>query len=229
MSEEKFLIYPDAQNNFSKEFRAMFLLKFTRELIKHSGTGDILELKNILEQEKKEAPKSSEKIKKIEQEIEKDFPISLEDISKKPIFQTQRIPVVVKRTAQQRVLRIPEPRLPLRFQYLRPTPTNIQIDLGKINALVMDPSVRNIECNGPDENISVSGAMGEKKTGIILSKEDIDEIINKFSTTAKIPVHYGVLRIVVGRLILSAIISDVVGSKFIIKKMMYSQGGFGNF
>jgi len=66
--------------------------------------------------------------------------------------------------------------------------------------------------------------MGTKRTNIILNKEEIDQIIKKFSETAKIPLYEGIFRVVVGKLILSAIISDVIGSKFIIKKMMYSPG-----
>ena len=91
----------------------------------------------------------------------------------------------------------------------------------KLNPLIKDPAVRTIEVN-PDEKVIVTGTMGTKPTSIILSKEDIDKIIKKFSETAKIPVYEGIFRVVVGKLILSAIISDVVGSKFIIKKMMYS-------
>ena len=65
--------------------------------------------------------------------------------------------------------------------------------------------------------------MGVKKTNIVLDKEDIDQIIKAFSEKARIPIHGGILKMVVGRLVLSAIISEIIGSKFIIKKMAYSQ------
>ena len=64
--------------------------------------------------------------------------------------------------------------------------------------------------------------MGTKRTNIILSKEDISDVIKKFSETTKIPLQEGIFRVAIGKLILSAIISEVIGSKFIIKKMMYS-------
>ncbi|MEJ2268006.1 MAG: hypothetical protein P8X70_02940 [Nanoarchaeota archaeon] len=64
--------------------------------------------------------------------------------------------------------------------------------------------------------------MGVKPTGIILNKKEIDKVIKTFSEKSMIPIHEGVFRVVVGRLILSAIISEVTGSKFIIKKMFYS-------
>ena len=63
-----------------------------------------------------------------------------------------------------------------------------------------------------------------KKKPIKKSKEEIEEIIKKFSETAKIPVHEGVFKVVVGKLIFSAVISNIIGSKFIIRKMVYNPG-----
>ncbi|GAI79041.1 unnamed protein product, partial [marine sediment metagenome] len=51
----------------------------------------------------------------------------------------------------------------------------------KLNPLIQDPLVRVIECNGSEENIVVKGSMGTKPTAIILSKEETDHIIKKFS------------------------------------------------
>lgn len=115
---------------------------------------------------------------------------------------------------------ISDANLPPHIQYLRPTPINKEIDLEKLNPLVNDPMVNIIECYGPEENIVVKGAMGAKKASINLTKEEIDSTIQKFSRESKIPVQEGVFKVVVGRLILMAIISGVVGSKFVIKKMM---------
>lgn len=124
-------------------------------------------------------------------------------------------------------LLIPESRFPSHLQYIQPTPVNKDIELGKLNILVNDPQVKVIECHGPGENITVTGGMGMKKTGIILEKEEIDNIIKKFSEETKIPVQEGIFKVVAGRLIFLAIISDIVGSKFIIKKMLQEQTSYG--
>ncbi len=118
-------------------------------------------------------------------------------------------------------LRIPEPVLPPTFQYLHPYPTPKEVDLGKLNPLLRDNQVRVIECNGEDEPIIVEGTMGRKITKIILNKEEIDEIIRRFSEEGKIPIKHGIHRIVVGRLIFSAIVSEIVSTKFIIRKMTF--------
>ena len=114
---------------------------------------------------------------------------------------------------------VPEVRLPDRFSYLKPVATERRIFLGKIDALVEDPFVKIIECDGPEERIVVKGNMGEKKTNIILSKEEIDEVVKKFESETRIPTGEGIYKVVFGRLVFLAIISDVVGTKFIIRKL----------
>ena len=117
-------------------------------------------------------------------------------------------------------LTVPETRLPEHFQYLRPIPTRESIDLGKLNPLIKDPMVRVVECSGPEGEITVDGTMGIKKTGIILSRDEISRVIDWFSRASKIPVHEGVFKVVLGNLIFMAIVSEIVGSRFTIKKMI---------
>ena len=220
----------------SEEFRAFFLLQFTKELIKHSGASEVFELKNVLKEKADEEKKDVEKEKKRMQymvkgkgEKIKDVIKKRESLTKKDLFEEFKEPMEIPlkkklfrplpRPPIQRILRIPEPKLPQGLQY-RPVPTNVQIDLGKLNPLVNDSNIKIIECDGPNKNIMVRGTMGRKKTSIVLNKQEVDKIITEFSKTAKIPVQEGFFKVVVGKLILSSIISDVVGSKFIIKKIM---------
>ena len=121
-------------------------------------------------------------------------------------------------------LRIPEPHLPETVRDIRPTPTNREIDLGKLNPLINDSLVKTIEYSGVNDKIIVTGGMGRKSTAISLTKEEADEIVNRFSYASRIPVHEGFFRVALGRLILSAVISNVesIGSKFIITKLPVS-------
>ncbi|MCF7910056.1 hypothetical protein K9L16_00080 [Candidatus Pacearchaeota archaeon] len=118
---------------------------------------------------------------------------------------------------------IPQPAIPERLKYIQPVPSKTQeIDLGKLNPLIKDPMVKIIECNGPGENIIVSGGMGVKPTSIILKKEDIEKIMKTFSEKTKIPLTNGIYKVAYGTLIFSAIISEIIHSKFIIKKIPFS-------
>ena len=197
----------------SDETKVFFLLEFTRELIRNSVKNELIELETILKEEEKDTHQEIiEKIKKranptpTKKEFIEPFPTAIK---------TKRLQIPL--------LRIPEPILPKSLQYLKPAPTKLKIDLGKLNPLIKDPLVNSMECRGTDEPVIVRGRMGVKKTNIILDKEEIDQTIKKFSETAKIPIYGGILKIVVGRLVLSAIISEIIGSKFIIKKMVYFQ------
>jgi len=114
---------------------------------------------------------------------------------------------------------IPETRFPSHIQYIKPVPINKEIDLGKLNPLVNDKFVKIIECYGPNENLFIKGSMGVKKTGITLTDEEIKNIINKFSEETRIPANEGIFKVASGRLMFSAIISETIGSKFIISKM----------
>lgn len=124
-------------------------------------------------------------------------------------------------------LSIPESKFPAYIQYIKPVPVNKDIELGKLNPLINDPMVNLIECYGPGEKIVVQGGMGIKRTGIVLDRDEIDEVIQKFSRETKIPIQEGIFKVVAGRLIFLAIISGIVASKFTIKKMPLEQTNQG--
>ncbi len=219
---------------FSETFRKNFLIIFTRELIKNSNQKEIVQLENILNEDKN-TPKTSfvpqlQQTQQIIQErisppkitpIQREPPQNIKPIQrkvqeiKKPIIQPTR------RFTERQMLFIPEPRLPKHLEYLKPIPINeiSGIDLEKLNPLVKDRAVKVIE-GAPDANVIVMGDMGTKPTRINLTKEDIDKIIQKFSEKSKIPVTEGIYRVVVENLILSAIVSEAIGSRFVIKKIL---------
>jgi hypothetical protein len=206
-------------SEISAGFKRFFLLEFTKELIRHSEKRDILKLQNII-------------IAKEKAPIQPATPPSIQTLepTQKPIvklsapvqvFQSKATIKNAPRKNIQKRLFIPEPKFPQHLSYLSPLPSQkIDIDLWKLNPLIKDPAVRVIEAN-PDEKIIVSGTMGTKPTAIVLSREDIDRVIEKFSEISKIPANEGVYRVIVGNLILAAIVSKVVGSRFIIRKMAF--------
>lgn len=227
------------------QFKKFFLLEFTRQLIRHSASPDAFKLQEALEKEKidrleKEKKKIKERIQEREKEIQKlgEKNLSTSATEVKWGKRTKEIRSIVHpvigmigsretphfnpfiKNFKRVDLSIPESKFPVHIQYIKPSPINKEIELGKINPLIRDSMVRVIECHGPGENLVVQGNMGTKKTGIILSREEINEAIEKFSRETKIPIQEGIFKVVAGRLVLMAIISEVVGSKFIIKKML---------
>lgn len=230
--------------SLSKQQKKFLLLGITRELIRNSG-GYIYTLEKFVEEEEKEAKKFPAKKPETlaelahKKEIEEGGKIlqnerknmrkatGTEEIVaqlKSERYEPSLKPPQIKQQKFLPPLRearlfVPEEKLPQHLEYLKPTPSGKDVDLGKLNPLIKDPQVQVIECQGPDANITVSGTMGTKPTGIFLSRDEISDIIDRFSRESKIPVHEGVFKVVVGRLIFMAIVSEIIGSRFTIKKM----------
>ena len=99
----------------------------------------------------------------------------------------------------------------------RPRPEGFA--LGKIDYLLRDREIQSIECPGPEKNLLVKKYNKVNATKIILSQEEITDILYSFALQARIPVVGGILKAAVGNLVVSAVISEFVGSRFIITKL----------
>jgi hypothetical protein len=100
----------------------------------------------------------------------------------------------------------------------QPLPTTPDYALKKIEPLIKDNAVQMIECPGPGKHILVKARNKINSTKIILNESEIKNIINYFSVSAKIPIIGGILKAAVNNLVISAIVSEYVGSRFIINK-----------
>ncbi len=218
----------------SKDFRASFLLMLTKEMIENTGAYSGLKIKKEAKEfiiKEKKGPEFVEGAKKeeIKEFIREKIKKESEKISgMEKIGLLPELKMILRPSSAQRragikkippVLRIPEPTLPETVSYLKPVPTSQEIDLGNLNILIRDPLVKIIECNGPDENILVIGMMGRKQTPVKLSKEGVNETLEKFSEASRIPIHEGLFKAAVGNLVISAVISEIAGIKFVIRKI----------
>lgn len=199
--------------NIPTEIRTLFLLEFTKELIKNSIPQETTLSKPLNKIRKPIIPKPN---------LQKKFIRPITNFQKKPSIisnqpRTKQMPTNIP---PPRALRIPNQPLPSTMQDVHPAPTSQQIDLGKLNPFVKDTSIKIIECYGDNEPIIVKGNMGSKTTTIVLTKTEINDIIDKFSKAAKIPTQEGLFKVVVGKLVFSAIISEVISSKFTIQKLL---------
>tara|TARA_Y100000034_G_C6754381_1_gene335556 strand:- start:187 stop:822 length:636 start_codon:yes stop_codon:yes gene_type:complete len=97
-------------------------------------------------------------------------------------------------------------------------PTQGYPELGKLNTLISDAGIESVECFGPNKNILVKKGGRIQRTKIILTKEEIKQILRDFSQKTKIPLTKGTFKAALGNLILTAILSEFVGTKFILQK-----------
>ncbi len=120
----------------------------------------------------------------------------------------------------QQVYELPELAPPK----IDPTPSlsNVQLNglyKGKMAGLINDPSVMSIECVGQNVPLNIFRGGQKQRTRIILTKIDIDNLLNEISKQSKIPLGEGVFRVIVNNLMINAVISDLVGTRFVIKKL----------
>lgn len=210
--------------NASPEFAEYFLLSFTEAILKNSikNFSPAQENKNPLIPQTQKI--HYQKSRTAPQEDAQPFSNFSRKFTREP---PQKIKKIFAKKPMKNIpgkeIKIPEPKLPEHLQYIKPIPEEASIQLGSLDPFIKDPGVKIIQCDGPDERIIVKGVMGVKPTAIILREDEINSIIEEFGKKSKIPVHDGVYRVAVGRLVLSAIISTVIPPRFIIEKMKYPQ------
>lgn len=127
----------------------------------------------------------------------------------------------------------PNRRVPLQIKVSQMTPplrpisppniphgTHIELsqDYGKITLLLHDPSVSTIECQGAGKPIMITRAGQRQITRIVLGPEDIKNLFNKIADATHIPLLEGVFRATVDNFSINAVISEIIGSRFTIKK-----------
>ncbi|MFH0808165.1 MAG: hypothetical protein V1888_00940 [archaeon] len=89
---------------------------------------------------------------------------------------------------------------------------------GKIIPLLNDPSVSSIECLGADKPIMVIRIGQLQRTRISLNELEIRKLLEGIADLAHVPFLEGVFRVVVNGLNVNAVVSGMIGSRFVIKK-----------
>jgi len=176
-------------------------------------------------------PKSSTKFRKFfmlaftRELIKSGIPSEIDELKKilkiNKKTSTRKLP---PRKFTKKRLTLPQTRLPAHLDYLKPSRRNDfpEVDFGKLNPLIQDPNILDIECAGSGENIIVTGTMGKKPTNIFLTREEINEIIQDISMASKIPAEPGLYRVIVKNIVFSGVISKIASSRFIIQKINYN-------
>jgi len=238
----------------SLDFRVIFLLEFTKELIRSTdlylklkikeevkrdnlkqdlvlesskSTEQKKEIKNLVMKKIKQDEVLVHKIKKIDDEnlILRQNPFKPSKNLKLLKVKSKKNPLpfdldLIEKNLNASKRRIHDPPLPPTVRHLKPSQTQTQIDLGKLNSLVRDPLIKIIEVPGKNQKVLVSGMIGNKHTQIVLSENEIRAIVERFSLFSKIPVEEGFFKAAVGNFVISAIVSDQEsGSRFVLKKI----------
>ncbi|MBS3088473.1 hypothetical protein J4402_01705 [Candidatus Pacearchaeota archaeon] len=182
--------------NYHK-IRREFLVAFTKALIKNSAPPELK--KEISTQETVETPSLI-----VNKEIKKTSPPP----QMRPPRFVRRMKIVQPQI-QKPIIQIP-PQQPTQMQG--------RINLGKVARFLKDPSVLSVECTGPEKNLLVNRSGAIQTTPAVLTKEEIDQILNEVSSQTQIPIVPGLFKALFRNLLITAVVSDYVGSRFIIQK-----------
>lgn len=156
------------------------------------------------------APPESEQIPK----QEKFIPSIKPSVRQLPALPSHRQPVV-------RRINLPRIHLPkMQIPPQLPSSTQGRINLGKVAQLLRDPSVLSVECTGPGKHLLVNRAGVIQTTPVTLTKEEIDQILGEISVQTQIPIVPGIFKALLKNILLTAVVSDYVGTRFIIQKRM---------
>ena len=102
-----------------------------------------------------------------------------------------------------------------------PPPMYEQIPLShfdKLNSLINNPSISSIECPGPGRNLIITQQGFIKTIPLTLTQDEINEVMMDISEKTRIPMIEGGFRATLDELIISAVISEFVGTRFYIQK-----------
>lgn len=138
-------------------------------------------------------------------------------------FMGQRMPSLMNQQQQ---------RAPARGPMLRQTtPMMVGGDLSNVGSerlkyllfLMSDGSITSIECPGPGKQLILNKMGVVSPTGVSLKAEEIDGIMKEVSRRTRIPINQGLFKTAFDGLILTAVVSEFVGTRFLIERMPINQ------
>jgi hypothetical protein len=88
----------------------------------------------------------------------------------------------------------------------------------KIQRYLAQPSTQSIECPGPDKPLILVQKGKPEIQQTTLTAEEIDSFLHTIATQTKIPLIPGLYKTFVGPFILTAVITEVVGTRFILQR-----------
>ena len=214
--------------NFNEtDLRTLFLKEFVRHLILESTPLNQSDYLIIPTEE--ELEKESKTEINLPLVPEKHIPIV------KPAFipEQEQKAMEQRRQAQKKpqtpIMKLKPTKLQQRPQNIRQRPQMAQVNqkplevglphsLFTITYIMQDPSVITVECPGSGKNLLVNRNGTITPSPISLNGDEVREIIYEISAITKIPVVPGVFKAAFDNYIATAVVSDFVGTRFLIQK-----------
>ncbi len=150
--------------------------------------------------------------------VQQKAPVAQAFTSPVPQKNTQpRQPQFIPRQTQPQAPRQPVPQT---VQAVQPgSPTLIPLpSLAKLQPFLNDQRVNMVECPGPQKPVLVTQSGRVQATGVTLTTDEINAILKEVSEKTHIPLGSGLFKAALGNLIITAIISEYIGTRLILQK-----------
>jgi hypothetical protein len=197
-----------------QEIKILFLEEFVRRMIINSlqikpkmEKGE--SLLNVLEEASKLPPsiriekKIEPEIKKAEMKKENIEPVRQLSTQQPKVISEASAPVAATRAAAQIAPASLAPKIPI---------------LDKLRPILNDPAVFGVSCSGPDQNIQITRSGMIQTVQMSFTMNEINDFMKDLSEKTKIPLIPGLFKIMLQNLIITAAVSEFVGTKFTIEK-----------
>jgi len=92
------------------------------------------------------------------------------------------------------------------------------LGLEKLDKILLDAAVQTIECPGPDKQVLIYKSGSIQTANLSLTVDEISNIMKYVSEKTRIPISSGVFKAAYGNLVITAVMSEFVGTRFIIQK-----------
>jgi len=119
---------------------------------------------------------------------------------------------------------LPGAQIPIKPRaFARPEPAGevAGIKFGKLTPIIQNPSINVIECPGPGREIIIRTYNIRKPYPVVLSKGEMQKLIEQFAEKAKVPVINGLMRAWIDKFMISATIVNNQVENFILQKVIY--------
>jgi len=197
-----------------QDVRTLFLEEFVKRLIvnslnKHPTISRGKDLFEKLENISKAPPVLEIKKPEIKKEIPKIQPQIIKPRQIQPV-QVKPMPIQPQRIVQK------QPEMP-------PVQIPTSYVMGKLNPILADPSVQLINCPGPNKNILVMRRGMIQQINLLFTADEIKLFLKEVSEKTKIPLLSGLFKVIFQNLTITAVVSEFIGSRFIIEKKTIQQ------
>jgi hypothetical protein len=148
---------------------------------------------------------------------------SIDSTEHRPLITPHRKLIPLKQKSHRKMLPIPlrrtiQPRPEKISLPLASTETPKLTALGKIQPLLSNPEIHSIESLGPNKPVIINKRGMTKVTKLILTESEIKKLMEEISEKTRIPLLPGLFRAALGSLHVTAVVSEHVGTRFIIEK-----------